>query len=149
LRTGNQQYLAGQFDLLRIGPAARARVAESQHPFATVLTCSDSGVPPEIIFSQGLGDLFVVRVAGAVPDQAVLGGIEYAAEHLHVPLVVVMGHLARGAVKSAMESSPPIKPAPASAVRSRKGTSGRTPPMLAWTRTSMTRFGSAPFWRNP
>jgi carbonic anhydrase len=115
LRAGNQRYLAGQFDLVRIGKAARARVAESQQPFATVLTCSDSRVPPEIIFSQGLGDVFVVRVAGAVPDQAVLGSIEYAAEHLHVPLVVIMGHLACGAVKSAMESPPPAKPDPAQA----------------------------------
>ncbi len=86
-----------------------------QHPFATVLTCSDSRVPPEAIFSQGLGDLFVVRVAGAVPDQSVLGSIEYAAEHLHVPLVVVMGHIACGAVKSAMESAPPTSHDPANA----------------------------------
>ncbi len=108
LRSGNHQYVDGQFDHGRIGSTARLAVAGGQHPFATVLTCSDSRVPPEFIFNQGLGDLFVVRVAGAVPDQAVLGSIEYGAEHLHVPLVVVMGHLSCGAVKSAMDSSPPV-----------------------------------------
>ena len=115
LRAGNLRYVTGQFDSSRFGAAARAAVAGGQHPFATVLTCSDSRVPPEAIFSQGLGDLFVVRVAGAVPDPAVLGSIEYAAEHLNVPLVVVMGHLACGAVKSAMESAPPHAPDPAHA----------------------------------
>jgi carbonic anhydrase len=112
LRAGNLRYVAGEFDPARIGATARAAVAGGQHPFATILTCSDSRVPPEVIFSQGLGDLFVVRVAGAVPDPAVLGSIEYAAEHLNVPLVVVMGHLACGAVKSAMESKPPRTPDP-------------------------------------
>jgi carbonic anhydrase len=115
LRAGNLRYAAGEFDSSRFSAAARAAVAGGQHPFATVLTCSDSRVPPEAIFSQGLGDLFVVRVAGAVPDQAVLGSIEYAAEHLNVPLVVVMGHLACGAVKSAMESAAPHAPDPAHA----------------------------------
>jgi carbonic anhydrase len=115
LRAGNQRYLQGRFDLTRTGAAARASLAAGQHPFATVLSCSDSRVPPELIFSQGLGDLFVVRVAGAVPDQTVLGSIEYAAEHLHVPLVVVMGHLSCGAVKSAMDSSAPLHLEPAEA----------------------------------
>ena len=115
LRAGNLRYVAGEFDASRFNAAARAAVAGGQHPFATVLTCADSRVPPEAIFSQGLGDLFVVRVAGAVPDQAVLGSIEYAAEHLNVPLVVVMGHLACGAVKSAMESATPHTPDPAHA----------------------------------
>jgi carbonic anhydrase len=110
LRAGNLRYVAGEYDVSRMGPAARAALTSGQHPFATVLTCSDSRVPPEAIFGQGLGDLFVSRVAGAVPDQAVLGSIEYAAEHLQVPLVVVMGHIACGAVKSAMESSPPRVP---------------------------------------
>ena len=83
--------MSGEFDAARVGPTAGAALAQGQHPFATVLTCSESRVPPEFVFSQGLGDLFVVRVAGAVPDQAVLGSIEYAAEHLNVPVVVVIG----------------------------------------------------------
>lgn len=115
LQAGNQQYRQGRFDPVHIGAAARAAVAAGQHPFATVLTCSDSRVPPELLFNQGLGDLFVVRVAGAVPDQAVLGSIEYAAEHLHVPLLVVMGHLSCGAVRSAMDSGPPATPDPTQA----------------------------------
>jgi len=115
LQTGNRQYLEGRFDTAHVAAAARAAVSGGQHPIATVLSCSDSRVPPELLFNQGLGDLFVVRVAGAVPDQAVLGSIEYAAEHLHVPLLVVMGHIACGAVKSAMESAPPLTPDPAHA----------------------------------
>ena len=113
LRQWNQAYVAGQFDPARNGAGRRAEVGGGQHPFATVLSCADSRVPPETIFNQGLGDLFVVRVAEAVAGQTVLGSIEYAAEHLHVPLVVVMGHSSCGAVKAAMESPPPAKPEPA------------------------------------
>lgn len=113
LRRGNAAYQAGKIDVSRAGAERRAEVAGSQHPFATVLTCSDSRVPAELIFNQGLGDLFVVRTAGAVADQVVLGSIEYAAEHLHVPLVVVMGHTSCGAVKAAMETPAPAKPDPA------------------------------------
>jgi carbonic anhydrase len=109
LRRGNAAFVAGQFDLKRIGAARRAELAASQKPFATILSCADSRVPPEVVFAQGLGDLFVVRVAGAVPDRAVLGSLEYAAEHLHVPLLVVLGHLGCGAVKAALESSPPAR----------------------------------------
>ena len=113
LRRGNAAYQAGKIDVSRAGAERRAEVAGGQHPFATVLTCSDSRVPAELIFNQGLGDLFVVRTAGAVADQAALGSIEYAAEHLHVPLVVVMGHTSCGAVKAAMETPAPAKPEPA------------------------------------
>lgn len=113
LRRGNEAYVATQTDTSRWGPERRVAVAAGQHPFASVLTCADSRVPPELIFSQGLGDLFVVRTAGAVADRAVLGSLEYAAEHLHVPLLVVMGHSSCGAVKAAMESHAPLKPEPA------------------------------------
>ena len=113
LRQGNEAYRAEKIDLAHAGAARRKEVCLGQHPFATVLTCADSRVPAELIFNQGLGDLFVVRTAGAVPDRAVLGSIEYAAEHLHVPLVVVMGHTSCGAVKAAMETRPPAKPTPA------------------------------------
>jgi carbonic anhydrase len=78
-------------------------LVSGQHPFAVVVGCSDSRVPPEIIFDQGLGDIFVVRTAGKVLDNAVLGSIEYAVEHLSVPLVVVLGHDSCGAVKAAVE----------------------------------------------
>jgi carbonic anhydrase len=75
----------------------------SQHPFATILGCSDSRVPPEIIFDQGLGDLFVIRVAGNIIDDTVLASLEYAAEHLHSPLLMVLSHENCGAVKAALD----------------------------------------------
>src|SRR5213595_145824 len=82
----------------------REELAKSQHPFAVVLGCSDSRVPPEIVFDQGLGDLFVLRVAGNVIDDHSLGSIEYAVDHLAVRLIVVLGHQRCGAVKAAKET---------------------------------------------
>ena len=81
----------------------RTEVRNEQHPFAIILSCSDSRVPPEIIFDQGIGDLFVVRVAGNVLDNAVIGSIEYAVEHLNVKLIVVLGHERCGAVSAAVK----------------------------------------------
>ncbi len=80
----------------------RSELISSQHPFAVVVGCSDSRVPPEAVFDQGLGDIFVVRTAGQVLDNASLGSIEYAVEHLGVPLVVVLGHDSCGAVTAAV-----------------------------------------------
>jgi len=80
-------------------------VESGQHPFAVVLSCSDSRVSPEIIFDQGLGDLFVIRVAGNVTDDTVVGSIEYAVEHLKAPLVVVLGHQSCGAVQAAVSAN--------------------------------------------
>src|SRR5439155_20944330 len=82
----------------------REELAKSQHPFALVLGCSDSRVPPEIVFDQGLGDLFVIRVAGNVIDDHSLGSIEYAVDYLAVRLIVVLGHQSCGAVKAAKET---------------------------------------------
>ena len=101
LMSGNQRYVTAQVTQLlhpHQTPQRRAEVAQGQHPFAIILSCADSRVPPEIVFDQGLGDLFVVRVAGNIVDDVVTGSIEYAAEHLHVPLLVVMGHSKCGAV---------------------------------------------------
>jgi carbonic anhydrase len=81
----------------------RDSLIEGQHPYAIILGCSDSRVPPEIIFDQGLGDLFVIRVAGNVVDDIVLASIEYAAEHLHSPLLMVLGHTNCGAVLAALQ----------------------------------------------
>lgn len=81
--------------------ARRHELAAGQHPKAIVLTCSDSRLSPEIIFDQSLGDIFVVRTAGNVADPVALGSIEYAAEHLHAKLLVVLGHEGCGAVKAA------------------------------------------------
>src|SRR5438874_5990486 len=82
----------------------RAELKTSQHPFAIVLSCSDSRVPVEIAFDQGLGDLFVVREAGNVIDDHSLGSIEYAVDHLAVRLIVVLGHQRCGAVKAAKDT---------------------------------------------
>ena len=98
LLAGNARYVGGLARQPRQSPARRAEVCGSQAPFAVVLGCADSRVPPEIIFDQGLGDLFVLRVAGNVVDDMVLGSIEYAAVHLDVTLVMVLGHSQCGAV---------------------------------------------------
>ena len=81
----------------------RNETLNGQTPYAIVLTCSDSRVPPEHIFDAGIGEIFVIRNAGNVTDKVTLGSIEYAAEHLHTPLLVVMGHEKCGAVKAAWE----------------------------------------------
>ncbi len=80
----------------------RALLAKGQHPHAVILSCADSRVAPELLFDQGLGDLFVLRVAGNISDPFVLGSIEYAVEHLHAPLIVVLGHESCGAVAAAL-----------------------------------------------
>lgn len=96
---GNKRYVENQASGSKLSDAAtRASLARSQKPYAIVLTCSDSRVPPEIIFDKGLGEIFVIRNAGNIADPVVLGSIEYAAEHLGSPLVMVLGHERCGAV---------------------------------------------------
>ncbi len=96
---GNKRYVENQMTGTKLSdPATRTGLAKSQKPYAIILTCSDSRVPPEIVFDKGLGEIFVVRVAGNIPDPVVLGSIEYAAEHLGSPLVMVLGHERCGAV---------------------------------------------------
>jgi carbonic anhydrase len=82
----------------------RAELAKSQHPLAAIVSCSDSRVPPEIVFDQGLGDLFIVRVAGNVINDEGLGSIEYSVDHLGTRLILVLGHQSCGAVKAAKET---------------------------------------------
>jgi carbonic anhydrase len=100
---GNKRFAAGNFVHPDQDPARRIELAEGQHPFAVILSCSDSRVPPEIIFDQGLGDLYVIRVAGHIPDENVLGSIEHAVENLGVQLVMVLGHKNCGAVTAAVQ----------------------------------------------
>jgi carbonic anhydrase len=105
LLDGNRNFLASRLTLGdSSGPTARRAVAAGQKPYAIILCCSDSRVPPEIIFDKGLGEIFVVRVAGNVPDPVVLGSIEYAAEHFGSPLIVVLGHSRCGAVIASVEA---------------------------------------------
>ncbi|MBI5380643.1 MAG: carbonic anhydrase [Opitutae bacterium] len=102
LTEGNQRFVAGTATHPGQTGTRRTEVAAGQHPFAVILTCADSRLSPEIIFDQGLGDLFVVRNAGNLLDDLMLGSIEYAVEHLHAPLVVVLGHTKCGAVSAAV-----------------------------------------------
>ncbi|HTY28065.1 MAG TPA: carbonic anhydrase, partial [Mycobacterium sp.] len=92
LKEGNERFVAGKPEHPSQGIEHRASLAGSQQPIAVLFGCADSRVAAEIIFDQGLGDMFVVRTAGHVIDSAVLGSIEYAVTVLNVPLVVVLGH---------------------------------------------------------
>ena len=98
LKSGNARFVSGSLTPKDDYTDLREQLSAGQHPFAVVLCCSDSRVAPEIIFDQKLGDLFVIRNAGNVVDDDVLGSIEYAVEHLGTPLVVVLGHSCCGAV---------------------------------------------------
>jgi carbonic anhydrase len=102
LKSGNERYMTGQTgakDFLK----ERTDLVKGQAPYAIIVTCSDSRVPPEYIFDESLGQLFVIRVAGNVVDPDVLGSIEYAVEHLHSKMLVIMGHESCGAVKATLE----------------------------------------------
>lgn len=104
LEEGNQRYLEGRPGCERLEAAAERRaLAGGQKPFAAVLGCSDSRVPPEIVFDQGLGDLFVVRVAGNIAGPTQVGSIEFAVEEFQVPLVLVLGHSNCGAVAATLK----------------------------------------------
>lgn len=98
LMNGNERFVTAKLTHPNQTAARRSEVAGGQHPFAIILGCADSRLSPEIIFDQGLGDVFVIRVAGNIIDDAIVGSIEYAAEHLHAPLIVVLGHSNCGAV---------------------------------------------------
>ncbi|MBC8493941.1 MAG: carbonic anhydrase [Candidatus Thioglobus sp.] len=95
---GNKRYMASHLEHPDQTSERRFELKHGQHPFAIILGCSDSRVPPEVIFDQGLGDLYVVRVAGNVLDQMIVASIEYAVLHLNVSLIMVMGHSQCGAV---------------------------------------------------
>lgn len=103
LRAGNTRFVKHKEKHPDISFDRRRSISrDGQHPYAVILGCSDSRVPPELIFDEGLGDLFVIRDAGNVVDDEVLGSIEYAVEHLGVRLVVVLGHEKCGAVSAAV-----------------------------------------------
>ena len=101
LLQGNHRFVSGQNTYPNQSLERRTQLLEGQNPFAIVLTCADSRVPPEIIFDQGLGDIFVLRSAGNILDEIAVGSIEYAVEHLKTPLILVMGHQKCGAVTAA------------------------------------------------
>lgn len=107
LREGNERFVNGETSHPNQDASRRSSLVENQHPFAVIFGCSDSRLAAEIIFDVGLGDVFVVRTAGQVIDDAVLGSLEYSVAVLGVPLIVILGHDSCGAVsatKSAVET---------------------------------------------
>ncbi len=104
LMEGNRRYAANKAVHPNVTESRRLEVAKGQKPFAMILGCVDSRVPPELVFDGGLGDLFVIRTAGQALDEAVLGSLEFGVAELHIPLLVVLGHEKCGAVKATIET---------------------------------------------
>ena len=107
LVAGNDRFMNGEARFPTVQKDVLAALAKEQQPYATVLGCSDSRVPPELIFDAGFGELFVIRVAGNVISPEVMGTLQYAGVHLRTPLFVVLGHENCGAVNAALESKTP------------------------------------------
>ncbi|HOB52607.1 MAG TPA: carbonic anhydrase [Acidobacteriota bacterium] len=104
LQDGNRRFLDGRARFPTIQKEILADLAKGQQPYATILCCSDSRVPPELIFDAGFGELFIVRVAGNVLSQEIAGSLQYAGTHLNTELFVVMGHDGCGAVQAALDT---------------------------------------------
>ena len=117
LLDGNRRFAEGKPEHPHEAADWRTHLREGQHPFAVIVGCSDSRVSPELLFDEGLGDLFVVRQAGHVADEDTLASVEYAVGHLHVPLVVVLGHESCGAVQAAVATLMRDAPAPGHIIR--------------------------------
>jgi carbonic anhydrase len=105
LKAGNERFLLGEARFPTVQKEILAALAKAQKPFATILGCSDSRVPPELVFDAGFGELFVVRVAGNVISPEVMGSLQYAGVHLRTPLFVVLGHEGCGAVQAALAAA--------------------------------------------
>jgi len=103
LKEGNERFIRGAARFPTVQKEVLAQMAKRQEPFATILGCSDSRVPPELIFDAGFGELFVIRVAGNVLGDAIFGTLQYAGTHLRTPLFVVLGHERCGAVSAAVQ----------------------------------------------
>jgi carbonic anhydrase len=107
LKAGNEHHVQNRYRRPHQTTARLNELVSGQYPEAAVLSCADSRVPPEIVFDQGLGDLFVVRVAGNVATDTEIASLEYGAEHLHIPLLVVLGHESCGAVAATIQGGEP------------------------------------------
>jgi carbonic anhydrase len=103
LKQGNARFVRGEARFPTVCKETLASLAKKQKPFATILGCSDSRVPPELIFDANFGELFIVRVAGNVTSPEVMGSLQYAGAHLRTPLFLVLGHEGCGAVKAALQ----------------------------------------------
>lgn len=104
LRNGNQRFISGDLQHRTLDEYDRLQMAAAQNPFAIILGCSDARVPAEMIFDQGIGDLFVIRVAGNIIAPSLVGSVEYAVKQFDTPLVVVMGHSKCGAVTACVDA---------------------------------------------
>jgi len=104
LMEGNARFIDGANAFITNYTHKRAQLTGGQNPVAAVLTCSDSRVPPQLIFDRTMGDLFIIRVAGGVLDDVGRASLQFAVEELHVPLIMVMGHSTCGAVKAAVDN---------------------------------------------
>lgn len=104
LKDGNERFVAGQARFPTVQKEVLAELAKGQQPYATIVGCSDSRVPPELVFDAGFGELFIIRVAGNVISPEVMGSMQYAAVHLKTSLFVVMGHERCGAVQAALKT---------------------------------------------
>jgi carbonic anhydrase len=102
LEEGNARFMDGKSNFPTHQPEILAELAKGQQPYVTILGCSDSRVPPELIFDAGLGELFIIRVAGNVLGPTIAGTLQYASTQLHTPLFVVLGHQGCGAIKAAL-----------------------------------------------
>ncbi|WP_294154529.1 carbonic anhydrase [uncultured Clostridium sp.] len=103
LKNGNSRFVNDQSELINVTSERRNQLLDGQKPYAVIVSCSDSRVTPTTVFDAGLGEIFDIRIAGNVVDSDALGSIEYAVEHLHSPLIVVMGHEKCGAVTAAYD----------------------------------------------
>lgn len=131
LMQGNERFAYNHVNHPHQESARRAALVAEQHPFATILACADSRVPPQLIFDQGLGDLFTNRVAGNLSDETIIASIAYSVNHLDVPLIMVLGHTGCGAVTLALEKyqhgescSDPLSHAICPAIKSSEATKG-------------------------
>jgi carbonic anhydrase len=132
LRDGNRAYLKNPTVHFLADDRRRRQLTAGQSPIACVVCCSDSRVPPEFIFYAGLGVLFVIRTAGNVIGPHERGSIEYAVTHLHIPLVVVMGHTCCGAVQAALEGEPDGHIAPILEAIRHNAAGSTDPHQVAW-----------------
>ena len=112
LMDGNKRFVSGKLNHPHTAMDWRKRLVGGQKPFVTIIGCADSRVPPELLFDQGFGDLFVIRVAGNVIDTDVAGSVEYGVDHLSTKLVVVMGHEGCGAVTAALQTHEDLEKEP-------------------------------------
>jgi len=104
LKDGNARFVAGAARFPTVQKEILAELARGQKPYATILSCSDSRVPPELVFDAGFGELFIIRVAGNVMSAEVAGSLQYAGRHLRTPLFIVLGHTHCGAVAAAIDT---------------------------------------------